>query len=226
MKPRISTLKNEADVAIAVVAELQRAGWETYEEVSTAGRRADIVGTRGPLVYVVECKQRFSLKLLDQLTKWHGYANYIVGAYDSGRVGAAGETFAHALGIGLWGVGYGEIHQRIAPKLQRRVHSLLLKSLRPEQRTGEYAQAGTNSGGYFTPFRATCRDLHTYVLHNPGVPLRDALKAISHHYSSNGSALSSLPGLIRTGKVPGLRIEDGRPLRLYAETPTLASRSI
>lgn len=208
---------SEEQMAQNVIAELQRQGWDVYQEVSTgyAGRRADIVGVRGPVTMVVECKTSLSLKLLDQLMAWRGNANYIVGAYGGGRIGSAVSSLCKATGAGLWFVGHDQIQEKIEPRFARRTWTGLTGSLRPEQKSAEYAKAGSRCGGYWTPFRSTCDYLLQVVKATPGIELKDALDKVKHHYASQRSAMSSLPGLIRGGHVHGIRINNGRPLKLY-----------
>lgn len=218
----------EQDLARAVVTELQRQGYETYEEVSTgySGSRADIVAVRGPILMVVETKLSLSLKLLDQLTEWLGEANYIVGAVEAGRFGIAAQRYLQEHGIGLWTLAFDEIHEKIPPRLFRncrRGYRSLRAGLRSEHKSGEYAKAGSQGGGYWTPFRGTCKALRDVVTQKPGISLRDALAEAGHHYSSTKSAISALPGLIRKGVVEGVSIdEDSRPLRLYPSSPLIA----
>lgn len=202
-----------------VVAELQRQGYEVYEEVSTGygGKRADLVGVRGVVTIVVECKSSLSLKLLDQLTCWRGYANLIVGAFGGGRIGNAANAFCRTTGIGLWSIVSG-VNEKIPPTFHRRKWDGLKDALHPAQRSQEYARAGSRDGGYWTPFRQTCDALLVIVNGHPnGIDLRDALRQVKHHYASQSSAVSSLPGLVRGGHVKGIRVTDGRPLRLYPE---------
>lgn len=165
---------------------------------------------------VVECKTSLSLKLLDQLMWWRGEANYIVGAYGGGRVGQAASTLCKTQGVGLWFVGFEQVKEEISPRLHRRRWGRLKDALRPEQQTQEYAKAGSQ-GGYWTPFRQTCRDLYRVVEEHPGIELREALRRFNHHYANQTSAMSSLPGLIRKGVVAGVRVDDSVPLKLFLE---------
>ena len=212
--------QSEAEMARAVVAELQLLGYETYEEVSVGygGKRADIVAVRGPVIAIVECKTSMSLRLLDQVCEWHGYAHIIIAAVPHCRRGQSVFRLLKSIGAGLWFVGqYDGVREDIAPRLNRSVPSAyrLRKSLNEAQRSGACLPAGSNGGGYWTPFLGTCRAIAETVKAEPGISLREALAKAGHHYSSTKSALSSMPGLIHKGIVVGVRIEDGRPPRLY-----------
>src|SRR3989304_3702638 len=49
-------VKAEERLAADLAARLRAGGWEVYEEVATLRGRADIVGGKGPLVHLLECK--------------------------------------------------------------------------------------------------------------------------------------------------------------------------
>lgn len=211
---------SEADLARFVVTELQRQGFTTYEEVCVGygGQRADIVGVRGPVVAVVECKTSLSLKLLDQLAVWRGRAHLIVGAHGYTRGGASARRYCQLEGFGLWAVHGERIDEDVCPRLWRRADVRIKAKLCEEQRSGEFAKAGTQ-GGYWTPFGKTVRDLKIYAGQHPGAELKTALHDIQHHYSSMRSAVSSIPALIRNGVIAGLKV-DGDPLKLYLDGPS------
>jgi hypothetical protein len=211
--------RSEAEIARKVVVELQSLGFETYEEVTNGGSRADIVGLRGPVVAVVETKATMSLAFLNQLLYWRGFAHLVIGACGYGRTVGAAHRLCQLEGIGLWSVGFESVREEIAPVLRRKAYTeKIRKRCVPENRTGEtaYAQAGTNGGGYYTPFRKTARALTDIVRQKPGIALRDAMTEISHHYRSDATARSAMPSLIERGAVGGIRIErEGRLVRLY-----------
>lgn len=207
----------ETAMARTVVTELQRQGFTTYEEVSLGygGRRADIVGLRGPVCMVVECKTSLSMRLLDQLVAWRGHANLVVGVAMHGRAGAAVRHLAEAEGFGIWRVASSDtVHEEVAPRLLRRADTRLRSSLRAEHQSGLFAEAGSQ-GGYWTPFRATVAELERIVDAQPGIELRVAMLAIKHHYSTTRSAVSAIPVLVARGVITTIRVEPGRPVRLY-----------
>lgn len=212
---------SESELARAVVAELQAQGYETYEEVEAArgAARADIVGLRGPLVVIVECKVSMGLAVLEQCVNWRGSAHMVIAATGYSRTNRAADRLMRFDGIGHWRVGSDAfVREDIAPRLHRKADVARLRArCLPENKTGGmFAQAGSTTGGHFTPFRATAMALREIVSKQPGLSLRDALAQTKHHYSSAKSAMSSLPGLIRSGVVQGVRLEvEGRALKLY-----------
>lgn len=204
---------SEADMAAVVVADMQRMGYETYEEVSVSNR-ADIVGVRGPVLVVVECKSSLTTQLMDQLLRWEGQAHLVIAAVGKWPSSSARE-FCRCKGFGIWQVGGRNIQTLLSPKLTRRIAPTLRNALHPENKSGVSLPAGSPGGGYFTPFRGTCMELRRIVKDTPGIELREALRQFAHHYASDRSAMVNLPSLIREGAVPGVRVETGKPLKLY-----------
>lgn len=211
---------SEAEMAAAVVAELQRRGFDTYEEVYS-GARCDIVGLNGPVVVAVECKTSLSLQLLDQMLGWKGHASFIIGAVP--ERGSSGKRAARTLlrheGFGLWEArGRDRIDVWVKPRMFRQIDRRLRDACVSENRSGASLPAGSPGGGYFTPFRDTCNELLKIVnAHPDGIMLREALTLLDHHYSSDKVAMSSLPKLIRTGVIKGIRVNSGTPLKIYPE---------
>ena len=48
--------------------------------------------------------------------------------------------------------------------------------------------------------------------------LKDLVDGVAHHYASDSSARGNLCRMIREGVIQGIRIEGGRPLRLFPVT--------
>lgn len=204
------------------MAELQRQGFETYEEVSVGygDKRADVVAIRGPLVAVVETKRTMGLGLLNQLMGWRGRAHWIIGAVSAGRLDGAARRLCAVEGFGIWTVSSEDtIGEPLSPVLHRWVdRSVRQRCVEGNRSSQSPVAAGTNRGGFFTPFRGTARALAEVVATHPGINLRSALGAVKHHYRSSRSAISSLPGCIQRGIVPGVRMErQGKEIRLYPD---------
>lgn len=209
-KPRVS----EAEVARAVVTELQRLGFDTYEEVSSCycGKRADIVAVQGKWAFIVEVKTAFSLRLLEQARMWSGLP--VLLAVPSCRYG----WICKQLGFGLWEVcREGQIREVVAPPrvCNRRTFEMVSGWLDESQRSGQYARAGEAGGGYWTPFQQTKRALQSLVKEKPGMTLKEAVDALDHHYASAATARACLPRLIMRGIIEGIELDDKRPMHLW-----------
>lgn len=237
---------HETEVAAPVVAWLQAAGWDVYQEVKAGdGRSCDIVATCGSLLWVVEAKVRLSTEVVEQARWWRQYAHYasVAVPYRSWPGNAVIN-----LAVGTWGIGVFGVHNTsvlyrptdegraklvtncVNPPLNRRgMATYLRKALCEEQRT--YLAAGSPCGGGWSPYKATCDKLRKIVADHPGCTLREAIvgrkptldgdigfPGITHHYHTDSTAIGSLKTWIQAGKVPGVRLErDGRVLRLYPQ---------
>lgn len=203
-----------------VIDHLQELGHDVYQEVEVAGMggSADIVClvNGGPEVWIIETKTSWSLELLQQCLIRRRMAHRIFAAVPYGpRNVMAGPDIAHRLGIGVMQVARGAPEHGIAPRidltfgLPPRLTSRRLdwiEVLRPEHKTA--ARAGGSGAGRWTPYRATCAALADFVRAHPGgVPLRQAIESVKHHYATPSTARSSLAHWIRSRRVPGVRCE-------------------
>ena len=217
---------SEADLAAVVVRHYADMGYDVYQEVElrAQGIRADIVLRRGPELSIVETKTSPSLALLYQCMERRRFAHYVYAAVGIAR---NRHDFAHLckeIGIGLLEVRLGspgstwdrEGVEELAPSRRWNARPVALaQRLRPEHKT--HATAGSPTGGHFSRWRETCEALTRRVRIEPGIHIKAAVQAITHHYSSNRSAVSTMASHIREGRVAGVRIENGA---LYpTETP-------
>ena len=64
--------KCEVDIAALIISWLEEQEWETYKEVQifSYGRRADIVGVKGKLIWVVETKTTLTFEVIAQALGW------------------------------------------------------------------------------------------------------------------------------------------------------------
>lgn len=213
--------ETEKALAAKVVAWLQRESYETWEEVVIGSRRVDIVARRGPAIIAIECKTSLSLAVLEQAAYWSGIAHQSYAAVPSVYRRRGGlHAVCLAIGCGVLEVG-GDVTVRYhAPFIRRALTHNITKHLTDGNRSGNgYAGAGSAGGGYWTPWQQTIRDLTSYINAHPGMTLGDALKRITHHYSTDSTARSSLSHWLRVGKIPGIETRrDGRALRLYPLT--------
>jgi hypothetical protein len=209
----------EQEIAAIAVAELQRLGYETYEEVRfrSLGKIADIVGLRGPVILVLEAKRSMTLALLNQIMYWERYAHQRLVCVEKGRIGLAVTRLLRNEGIGLWRVGRLDgVKEELGPVLRRKALTDLRDYCVAENRSGsEYASAGSKGGGYWTPFQGTKRALDEVVKKNPGIALWEALEQVDHHYASSQSGVNSMANLIQRGVIKTIRIGKWRPIRVW-----------
>jgi hypothetical protein len=197
-------------------------------------RRADIVATRGPVLWVIEVKQSLGFRVLDQALEWRerSSATWVSVAVPTVRVRSDFlEEACRRIGIGLLAVTepclqHARVRERIAPV-----------TFRPRQSRGtcfvrgywkhdrewanldiveEYdAAAGNAESDYWSPYRQTCRNLFTYVKLHPGCLFKEAMDQTSHHYGSASCARSAMSHWLRQGRVPGISmVKEGGRLRL------------
>jgi hypothetical protein len=230
MKASRPKFQSESELAKPVVSYLHEEGWEVWQEVqlSTYSRIADIVAFRNPVYWIIECKLRFGLEVVDQARGWRNCAHYVSVAvpYVTDRAASGTLDFVcRHFGIGMIEViKRGEYdtayqvnqHRELSPSLLRhpKLLCMLKDGLRDEQKT--WAEAGNHFGRRFTPFAGTCYGLARVVAANPGVEFSEALANIKHHYASDQSARSSLLRWVEAGKVKEVQmVRDGRRILLF-----------
>ena len=216
----------EADLCRYVVRYFQDQHWDVYQEVQLrqGGPIADLVVTQRKLVGIVECKQSLGLPVLEQAFGWKPYAHLVwVATWKNGNRSQLAWNIMKDYGLGYitqyrTNPDSNYADERFAPRLLRLPPNLelLTQKLKPEHKTT--VAAGSNRGGYLTPFKMTCWELSRIVEEQPGITLREALGKFKHHYASTRSAMCNLPQWIAKGKVSGVRLDrsDGRP-RLQLE---------
>ena len=203
---------SEAEMAAVLIEYLRADGWTIYQEVQVRsyGSVADIVATRNGEVLVVETKKTFGLGVLGQAFHWKNHAHYVaIGVPTPQRQTKSqffGEQVAWKFGIGVFHVGssLSYTREKIAPRKNERADvKQILETLTEDHKT--YAAAGNADGKRLTKFRITINRLIEYVEANPECTLKDAVKAIEHHYANDYSAKSSLAKqIVRFGNVPEL----------------------
>lgn len=201
----------ETEIAKHVIGYLAGLHWEVFQEVTGAQGRADIVARQGSIVWIVEVKTRFGLPVIEQAKRWVPHAHRVSVATPTWP-GEFGSEVCRLFGIGILGESqtYADgsgTKELLAPRLNRKPWRM--PKLCEEHKT--YAEAGTNGGGYFTPFRRTVRIVEEEVRKHPGIRMKDLIDRVDHHYSSNSSARQHLARWILDGKIPGYGIrQDGR----------------
>ncbi len=221
--------RSETDLADVLVPWLKERSWEVYQEVQVhrSSGRADIVATQGPLVWVIELKQSFSLSVLDQACYWRHNAHYVSVAVPpvSRRSCAHASELCKSLRLGLlelrklehYEIRWAQsVSERVAPYFNRRAQSKTVRdSLCDEQK--DWAKAGNADGKFWTPFQGTCKALADYVAKNPGQTMKEVIDQIDHHYSSDAGARAHLAKYIDRGIVAQvlIRRDEKGKLRLY-----------
>jgi hypothetical protein len=211
---------SETVIADAVRQHFADLGWTLYFEVSLFGLagRPDIVGVRGPLTLIVECKTSLSLALLAQVAQQRGRAHYVYAASPYSRSSAAmdylrdrGIGWVSTSGISAVGE-WGACTEHLAPRFNRRVVATWRDKLEPEHQT--YCAPGSAGGGYWTPYAKTCREIQSFLRgrlnQRPPVEVattKEVMAGIRHHYRSNATAASALLGWAVAEKIKGVRVE-------------------
>ena len=210
-------VSSEADLAAVVVAWLEMLGADVYQEVELLPRgiRADIVAKVRAEIWIIETKTSVSLALIEQAMERRRFAHRVFIAAPTGRA-RAGALVCAELGIGVLDVFIGRSDyepprvREVCPSRRWNSRPVKLASkLRPEHKTA--CPAGSPTGGHWTQFRATCEQLTRTVRDAgpDGLTIKEAI-ASKHHYASLAGARSSLAQWIREGRMPGVRLEDGR----------------
>lgn len=209
---------SEAELAAGVVAYFQGMEWDIFQEVEGLEGIADIVAVKKPITMVVETKQSLTIEVIYQAHRWKQFANRVFVAVPKPQRFAPSRRFAYEVckhfGVGLLectpSYTKGEpphVSEIVTGALNRSiVKDGIIKFLRPEHK--RFAKAGAAGGGHFTPFKMTCEELRYAVVKKPGGTMKEIIDSIHHHYSTPGSARSSLAHWITAGKVPGVRLEN------------------
>lgn len=216
---------SEADLARAVVRQLEAWGFDVYQEVTLGGPRADIVGVRGALVCVVEAKMSLSFDVMAQAEDWKREAHEVwiavprlkIRSFNRGRFLAM--KLCAQLGIGVFEV-IGEraevVHHAAINRFAK--PQKLREALRPEHKT--FAAAGT-SGPHWTRWKGSVQLIIEQVERQPGLPLRELLRLVRHHWASDRSAASCLTRQITGGIIKDLRlVQEGKVMRVYKQEAT------
>ncbi len=225
--PMSAAKVSEVEVAASVVAYLRENCWDVYQEVVVphAGT-VDLVALAGPIVWAIEVKVRFGLRVVDDALRWIGWAHRVSIAHlrrvEGGSCRVEG-LLLRASGVGRLSVRNGPLAWGDAvaetdrprwirhPKRRRFSRTLghpdrLREMCVPEGR--DYCQAGSQNAKRWTPFRRTADHLIAWVRKNPGRPMREAVEALRdvHHYATDDSARSCLLGLVRAGVLEGIKV--------------------
>ena len=189
----------ETDLASKVVKWLSDQHWDVYQEVKFGyGGIADIAATRAGYLWIIECKTTLTLTVIRQATRWASHFRSIAvpeGTNHDDR------HFAYNLAHDYFRLGIIEyraqngIIEMDFPPIMREYHKRakrMMRELREEHKT--YLPAGSNGGGYYTPYRETMDHVKRFIRMHPGCTLKEIMDDVGnqHHYCSNATARSSI----------------------------------
>jgi len=193
----------EQQLAAKVVEWLCIQHWDVYQEVQIeyAGKVADIVAVRGPVVWVVECKRSLSLSVIAQANRWYTIRRSVAVPHINGN--SKGRDFAFMVcarfNIGILVVNkFGVSEQLSAPLLRKNKWDAdrMRAALTPEHKT--WANAGSANHDHYTPYKYTIRQVQQLLTKTPGLTLKEIIREVKHHYSADPSAISSLRQALST----------------------------
>jgi len=205
-----------------VVKHLTEDRWDVYQEVQVhqGGPVADIVATCGPLVLVCELKRSLNLTLLAQASYWRRWAHLVQVFIPTPKRSGSTRDFALEVcrdkGIGVMSVAkHGGVREWVPPALRRTPMAQELRQLLSEEHK-QHAQAGSATGGHWTPFKRTVQRLTDLVRTEPGISMKEAFTRIDHHYASYASARARISALVDRGVINGIEVRrEGRKLSLF-----------
>lgn len=212
--------KTETELAKEIITYLHQMDWEIYKEVQFLqyGNVADIVATQNNLVWILECKLSLSLSLIAQAERWKFLANYISIVVPIRKHNSANRIIREILkhyGIGCYEVGSDFITEWVSPRLQRKAFTKHIKDCLVEEQKF-WAEAGNATGKRYTPFQDTKEQLLRMVKEKPGLPMKDLIAKIQHHYCSDKTACSCILQWIHKGIITGIELrQEGRRYLCY-----------
>lgn len=192
--------------------------FDLYFEVDYGSGCVDIVAFDGNISIAVEVKTTFSFKVFEQALANKPWYNYTYIAVPKFKDDYIQRRLCNDYGIGLLiydTSGYCSVMEVIKPKLNR-VKSDKLRSRLREQNKRSLPGSKNGDSTKVTAFQITVENLVRYVERNPGKTLRQAIDDLSHHYSTNKAATSSLYQHIKSGVIKEIEIQDGKLFKKLA----------
>lgn len=191
----------ETELAASVIAWLEARDWDVYQEVQLSGYggRADIVAVLdSKWVWVIECKMSLGLEVIGQAMMWQ--AHYRSVAVPAPRRWTRASQVGRAVAVQYARVGVlavsrgGSIYEDSPAPLMRQHHAAAVRireRLDPLQKV--LVPAGSNAGGYLTPYRYAIMQVREYVEAHPGCTLQQIMDELGKmHYASETGAKQTL----------------------------------
>lgn len=219
--------KTENNLAQTIAEWLRLDGWQVYEEVSpwgNNGHRADLVARRKSIVWVIETKNSFNLKLLEQAENWLKYAHFVsIGTWLNPSNAGIVERVCRKFGIGIITVDDTRfassfaVIERAEGMFNRRANTDRIKKMLVDENllTGN---AGKPGHEFVTPFKITLKMLLKTVKQNPGITIEEALRD-KHHYKDDRKAKRNILDLLQRDQIKELdfRFENGQFYLYHAD---------
>ena len=151
----------------------------------------------------IECKLKFTLKLLEQTVRWKDKADYIWICIPHKEYNYAYMKIIKYLGIGIYLVDErGRVSIENTPdknKILDKYKNYWDCILNNELTNINTNIPGSNKISRITNFKRTVNNILEYYNKNPKTTLEECLKNIQHHYSSYNSAKQSILKYIDSG---------------------------
>lgn len=194
----------EQDLAKVVSTHFINQGYEVYKEVvaKKTSKRADMILVKDDVYINIETKLTFSNKLLEQVYFWKHNCHKAYLCIPSKKENTPSKNkFLHKIcedyGIGVIYVYFNRSEPYVSIEIESSFNS------EPENLPTLYCEqkesvAGTNKGGYITPFKITWQNITKYLSNSnqQEVEINELLSNISHHYKNNASAKLNIIKLI------------------------------
>lgn len=210
----------EIELAEKIIEWLQAQHWEIYQEVEfrRLGGRADIVAERHGILWIIETKMSLSLEVLNQATTWpvHYRSVGVPKAKKSSKRDYRVAKDYYGVGV-IESSSYG-VTEVVKPPLflkNDKVAKNMISQLTEQHKT--FAKAGSNGGGYYTPYRNTMVTIREIVRKNPGCTVDEVFEICGKmHYASKGSFKGNALKCLDAFEKEWCRIDKtSYPFRLY-----------
>lgn len=192
----------ETDLAAQLIPWLEAQHWEVWQEIQfrTYAKIADIVAVRNNYLWIIETKTSLSLTVMRQAHEWRCHFRSI--AVPRGR-NLTDRKFAYRIAykylkLGILEIGrgnYGDVNEIESPPLLREFHRFSIDKINQlDNYPKALNKAGSDRGGYFTPYKHTMMYVRSFIEENPGCTLKQIIDDLDgkYHYSNNQSAKGSI----------------------------------
>lgn len=178
-------------------------GFEIFKEVPASGI-IDFVARLGNITTAVEVKTTFSFDVIEQAYSNLQRANLSYVAIPCTKTKSFAYQICKQYGIGVLVLDkFNRVNEAVKPKFNRVKYKLKLQDWQKEN------TAGVKSGR-ITPFSNTVTCIHQYLVRNRGKALmKDVLRNVETHYSTNSSANKCIQDMIKAGVIKDFYFDKG-----------------